>query len=338
MKKGLFILIYLTLFSVICCTVSVQNVSAAGKPSYVGIEENDVLIWRVSIDEDPYEDYLEDSEFFTDGEIDDIIDSMFDDYWDEDVEGWKIVILEIRDEKEFEYNWSGTEENDQVPYLCNFYITEDYEAKDWEEEDMNVRGGVAKYDKDFYAYRTSYVMGLYYMVAANNINWKRVADEADEEFEDEWDGNDQDAGARVAKNFYKENGIITYFNPDEDKYDDFEAISQYNDDGVQMYYEWSYDGDPIIILELEGEFFYEYWEIILGVAILGVVVVVIIVVIVIKSKKHKEIKEKSPSRVEKLPGASTRVPKPTQLKYCPNCGTSVSSEDKFCNECGKKLF
>ena len=258
---------------------------AAGKPSYVGINENDVLIWKVTIDEDPYEDYLEDTEFFTDAEIDNMTDSMFDDDWDEDVEGWKVVILEIKDEKEFKYNWSGTEENDVVPYLCNFYITEDYEAQDWEEEDMNERGGVAKYDRDYYVYRTSYVMGLYYMVAANNINWKRVVDEADEEFDDEWDGKDQDAGARVAKNFYEENGIITFFNPDEDKYDDFEAISQYNDDGVLMYYEWTYDGDPIIILELEGKFFYEYWEVILGAAILGVVVVVVVVVIIKKRKR-----------------------------------------------------
>ena len=105
------------------------------------------------------------------------------------------------------------------------------------------------------------------------------------EFDDYWDGPDEDAGARVAKTLYKENGISTFWNPDEDEFDDFEATSQYNDDGVLMYYEWSYDGDPIIILELEGKFFYEYWEIILAVAVAGVVGVILIVVIIKRRKR-----------------------------------------------------
>ena len=51
---------------------------------------------------------------------------------------------------------------------------------------------------------------------------------------------------------------------------------------VVMYYEWSYDGDPIIILELEGQILYEYWHIILGITVIGVVSVVVVVVVVKK--------------------------------------------------------
>ena len=105
--------------------------TAAEKPDYVGIDVNDVIIWKVTIDEDPYEDYLEDAGY-ADEEIDNETDLVFDKRLDKDVEGWKIVILEIKDEKEFDYNG---EENDKVPYLLNWYITEDYVQKDWEEEE-----------------------------------------------------------------------------------------------------------------------------------------------------------------------------------------------------------
>jgi len=268
-----------------------NSVKANDKPDYVGINENDVFIWKITIDKDPFEDYLEDyledvglSDAFIEEFIDNMTDLIFDDEWDEDVKGWKMVILDIKNEKEFDYD---NDENDQVPYLYNFYTTEDYDKKDWDKEEMNGRGGIAKYDKDFYVWRTdtSFGMGLYYGIVANNINWEKLADEVDEEFDDEWDGKDESAGAKVAKSEYKNNGISTFWNPDEDEFDDFEATSQYNDDGVLMYYEWSYDGDPIIILELEGKFFYEYWEIILGVTIAGVAVVVLIVVIIKRRKQ-----------------------------------------------------
>ena len=304
--------------------------SAKEKPDYVGIDVNDVFIWKVTIDEDPYEDFLEDAGY-TDEEIDNETDLLFDNSWDKDVEGWKVVILDIKNEKEFDYNG---EENDHVPYLLNFYITEDYAQKDWDEEETNERGGIAKYDKDFYVYRTSVLMGLYYMIAANNIKWDKVADEVDEEFDDDWDGKDESAGARVERSIYKENGISTFWNPNEEYFDDFEATSKYNDDGVLMYYEWLYDGDPIIILELEGQFFYEYWEIILGVAIAGVAVVVLIVVIIKRRDslllKRKDILTKKPEREDEQFVQATQ-----SLNYCPNCGKVVTGT--FCSQCGFKV-
>jgi hypothetical protein len=326
-----FLIIILFLIPQINC------VRAKEKPNYVGIDENDVFIWKVTIDEDPYKNFLEDGGL-TDEEIDDETDLLFDGLWDKDVEGWKAVILDIKDEKEFDYDG---EENDVVPYLLNFYITEDYAQKDWKKEETNERGGIAKYDKDFYVWRISYILGLYYMIAANNINWEKVVDEADNELEDDWDGKDESAGARVATSLYKENGISTFWNPDEDQFDDFESTSQYNDDGVLMYYEWSYGGDPIIILELEGKFFYEYWEIILGVALIGVVVVVLVVIILKRKKSMKEIQSKliPEPRAETKPSLQSQpqqiIKLTGEIKYCSNCGSPVSEGENFCKACGE---
>lgn len=254
---------------------TVSTVRAA-KPDYVGIDVNDVFIWTVTIDDDPYEDYLEDFGF-SEAFIENYSDYFFDDSWDKDVEGWKVVILEIKDEKEKDYKG---DEVDVVPYLCNFYIKE--EDEDWDEEEENVNGGILAYEgdgKDAYVDRVSVSMGLYYLIADNDINWKQLADEVDEEWEDDWDDDDEKASASVESSLYKDNGISTTFNPDEDDFEDFDSIAQFNDDGVLMYYEWNYDDDPIIILELEGRFFQENWVIILGGALVGVVVVVLIVVL-----------------------------------------------------------
>jgi len=111
----------------------------AAKPDYVGIDVNDVIIWTVTIDDDPLEDYLED-DGYSEAVIENYSDNFFDDDWDKDVIGWKVVILEIKDEKEKEYNGDDV---DVVPYLCNFYIKE--EDEDWEEEESNVGGTIGNY-------------------------------------------------------------------------------------------------------------------------------------------------------------------------------------------------
>ena len=277
-------MIYFFIITTLILLPQINFTTADEKPDYVGIDVNDVIIWKVAIDDNPYKDFLEDGEV-PEYIIENITDIMFDDLLDEDVEGWKVVILEIKDEKEKDYK--GDEVN-LVPYLCNIYTTDDWEEKDWKEEEENQKGTIGDYSgdgKDVYVDRVLVDMGLFYWIAGTNVNWEKLADEVDEEFEDDWDGKDEDAGATVAKSLYKENGISTFWNPDEDDYDDFESTAQFNDDGILMYYEWEYDGDPIIILELEGQFFYEYWEIILAVAVAGVVVVILIVVKVKRRKR-----------------------------------------------------
>ncbi len=256
----------------------IRPVHAEDKPSYVGVDVNDVFIWKVTIEPDAFEDFYEDAGA-SDTWIDNYSDWFFDDEWDKDIEAWKIVIVDMNDEKEFDYKG---DDNDKVVYYLNWYTTEDYDEKDWDEEEMNARGAIVKYDKDYYTDRSLGLLGLYYAIAANNINWDKLADEVDEELDDEYDGDDQDGSAKKLTSGYKDNGISTSFNVDDEEFDDFDTIAKYNDDGVVMYYEWSYDGDPIIILELEGQIFYEYWHIILGITVIGVVSVVVVVVVVKK--------------------------------------------------------
>lgn len=317
----------------------VSTVRAEAKPDYVGIDVGDVIIWRVFIDDDPYEDYLEDAGV-PESIRDNITDAIFDDAWDKDVIGWKVVILEIKDEKEMDYKGDDV---DYVPYLFNYYITEDLGARDWEEEDTNEKGTIGNYagdGKDVYVDRVSVMTGLLYWIAGNNINWNQLANEVDEEWEDDWDDDNEKASASVESSLYKDNGISTTFNPDEDDFEDFDSIAQFNDDGVLMYYEWNYDDDPIIILELEGRFFQENFLIILGGAVAGVVVVILVVTLVITLKKKKGKKEKIiPTPSEKTPEV---IPSPpttvsSQLNFCPNCGSKISTDASFCTECGSNL-
>jgi hypothetical protein len=257
---------------------SVSFVKANGKPDYVGVDVNDVFVWKVTIDPKEYEDYLEDKGY-SDEYIENYSDRLFDDQYDKDVEGWKVVILEMKDEKEFDYNG---DENDGVEYFVDWYTTEDYDEKVWKEEELYERGMIGKYDYDYYTWRivkSWFWIELSHMIAANNINWEELVDEVDEELEDAYDGRDEEGSATTVKSLFEENGIYISINLDEDEFDDFESTAKFNDDGVLMYYEWLYDGDPIIILELEGQLFYENWEIILGIATIGLIVVILVVVI-----------------------------------------------------------
>ena len=276
MRISAIIICFFLIFSAIFFPLCVKSVQCATKPDYVGVDVDDVYVWKVGIDKDPFEDFLEDSEVYSKVEIDNITDIMFNDAWEEDVKGWRIAILDIKDEREFDY---GVGKNDGVRYLLNWYITEDYEKTVGEEEEMNGKGGIARYDKKFYAWRANSIMGLYYLIVANNIKWDKVAAELNEELEDEYDGGNEEGSAETVKSLYEDIGICTVINIDNVLFDDFEATSKYNDDGVLMYYEWKYDGEPIILLELENQIFNENWEVIvIGALIVGITALVIIVV------------------------------------------------------------
>ena len=266
---------------------------------------------------------------------------MFDDAWDEDVVGWRIVILEIKDEKEYEVEG---EEYDGVPYLLNWYITEDTNLRDWKEEETNENGDLLEYDKDFYVYRTSVMRGLYYLIAANNINWKSVVNGLNDEYDDDWDGEDQKAEAAVVSSMYyfryKDIGINVVWNPDDEHYEDFDSTSLYNDDGVLVYYDWTYDGDTILSLQIERIFFFFYGWIIVVASVAGVAVVVLVVTLVLTLRKKKGKKEKiimtpSEKKPEVVPPPSTTVPQ--RAKFCPSCGNKISEDASFCTECGTSL-
>ena len=246
-------------------------------PSYVGIREGQTIIWNAEFDDDPFRDYYEDLGLSED-KIDFAIDNMFDGALDTDVEAWKFVILEIKEEKEYGH---GSNETDGVPYLYNFYITEDKAANDWDDEEKNKRGIIYDYNVDFYMGSTYLTLGFSrYSFVDKKVDWDEFADELDEEYED----HNIEATAKDEERLYffteVECGISTSWEPQNNsEMEEFETISRFNSDGIMLYYEASYDGDVFIKFELEGAYFYEHWwwMLLIGVAVAGLVVVVMII-------------------------------------------------------------
>ena len=278
---------------------------AAETLDYVGINEGKNIIWKTTFDEGPYEDFLEDAGY-SEAQIEAIMDDnpVFDGEFDEDVEGWKFVILEIKNEKQYDledvYPGLEDDEYDGVPYLYNLYITKNFEEKTWDEKETNERAEIYKYDKDLYyeiidgheqvifpltgLFTPS--MGLFYPIIAKGVNWDRLISGVDDEFADDY----EDAGAsKPTDTTYiierEENGIKTFRDLGDDVGDDdideFGSIAIFTDDGILKYYEWVYDGDPMWLLELEESWFVANWWII---AIKAAVAVIIIIIIIVKRR------------------------------------------------------
>jgi hypothetical protein len=271
--------------------------AAAATPDYVGISEEDEIIWDTTFDEGPYEDYLEDRYGWDDDAIDAHLDlnPICDDETDEDVIGWKYYIIEIKDEREYDledtYPYSLFLDDDEypaVPYLYNFHIMEE-DSEEWEEEDTNERNKIYEYDRDLYA--TFLILfgpsrGLFAPVIDKDVNWDRVIDKADEGYERHYGDY---AGASRPKEtayyFYERDakGVKTFLDKGEelgnDEVGEFESKSLYTNDGILKYYEWSYDGDAIYLLELKENWIVTNWWIIAVIAVVAVIIVIIIIVI-----------------------------------------------------------
>ena len=272
---------------------------AAEKPDYVGINENDVIIWDTQFDQGPYENYLEDLYDWSDEVIEAYLDAnpICDGDTDEKVIAWKYVIIEIKDEKEEDLNddpfFQNLEDDEYkvVPYLYNFYTMKE-NRDDWKKADLNEKGEIYKYDRDLYARFIEIFgpsRGLSALIISKGVNWDRVTREADEYFGHRY----EDAGASIPKEtvffFFEQdaNGVKTYIDLAEepginDDVGDFGSISIYTSDGILKHYEWTYDGDPIYMLDLRENFFVANWWIIAIVA--AVAVVIIIVVVIIKKR------------------------------------------------------
>jgi len=286
LKKILSFMVMMSLFIVPC----VSFVFAADTSDYVGIEEGDVFIWNVEVHEDVMKDYYEDSNpTLNEDTVDIIVSDEFSGQLDEDVEAWKIVILDIKDEKEKRY--SG-EDYKAVPYYYNSYYTKDLEAEDWNKVLKYSESFLYKYDREFYRGFTPYadVRGFEARIVPKNMNWRYLVNEADENLEEAKDG---EAGARpptesVAYTFKQVvNGITCFYDEGDYKQNkdigEWEVTSIYNDDGILKYYEWLYDGDPIVLVELQENFFISNWWIIAIIAT-GAVVVVILAFTVLKKR------------------------------------------------------
>lgn len=279
--------IYNMIFLITILVIPFVSFATAATPNYVGIQEGQEIIWNTYFDDDPLEDFLEDWGLFSETFIDNWTDEFFDKEFDKDITGWKIKITEIEKEDD-------DDGDDYVEIDYRLYTKE--EDTEWEVEDQKNSHDIWKYDEDLYV-DWMYVNLFYHvifladidvlpLVVADNVKWGKVADELDDELDDDFDGSDESAGADVATYMYfftqKENGISAFFNFDEDDFEDFTMIAQFNDNGILMYYNWAYDGDTIIQLELQYRMVYQWWW---AAALIAVAAIVIIIVIIIIKKR-----------------------------------------------------
>jgi len=266
--------------------------AAAKKPGFVGINEGQYYIWKTTFDKDPYEEYLKDAGY-TEAQIETQVDALFDENnWDKDIEGWKIYIIEIEEEMDFYYK---RDEVYYVPYLYNFYETEDLQANDWERKQHNARAELIEYDKYYYLDNTGWSTGFSFLFIDKKVDWGELADKLEDNM-DAWNAKgDADDESRFY--YYREVGcgISTEFEPeDTSDTEDFESVSRYNNDGVLIYYEWTYDGEIIAQIEIDYRFLYEYGSIILiiGTGVVGLLVVIIIIRTTKRRKFNKKSKRK----------------------------------------------
>jgi len=239
-------------------------------------------------------------------------------------------------------NYRG-DEFDYLPYLYNFYDTEDRAANDWDDIEKNERGIIPEYDMDFYLDNMAWTFGLFKWFVGTDTDWDELAGE----FEDELEDYNEEGSADEETRFYffneEECGISTRWDPEFPiEVEEHESISRYTREGILSYYEWTYGGEIIAQLELEGTFFHEYWWIFVVFAMVALLAIVIIVVVVVINKKGKK-EIIAPPIVEKKP----IIPKPAVvrpsvepaliIKFCPICGSKVKASNKFCTSCGASL-
>ena len=264
---------------------SVSFVFAADSSEYVGFREGDEFIWDVEVHEGVLKDYYEDTNPTLEEDVIDIIVSdMFSGELDENVEAWKIVIVQVKDQRDRRV---GSKEYKVVPYYFNSYYRKE-DSGDWRKVLKYYQSYLYKYDIDFYEDISPYADfrgfdPLTNRIVPKDMNWKRLIKKADENLEENLDN---EGGARpptesVAYTFKQVvDGITCFYKEGEHRelndVGDWEATSIYNDNGILKYHEWLYDGEPIMIVKLQENWFITNWWIIAIIAASAVVVVIVI--------------------------------------------------------------
>lgn len=325
-KSKIFLLICLfTIFLIpLIGSVRAQNIE-----NYVGIKEGQTIVWKTEFDDGPYKDYLTDrymsSGALTEEEIDEMAEFFFKVLidWDfgEDTEAIKMIITEIKGEKEYE---TPIDTYYATKFIYYLYETKDLEKNDWDRDERHETGRIWKYDSRLYldmiyfekdAGDWDFEMGLYasdtqwflddvstgvrwknLFIVDNNVDWDELADKENEAREywrsadsqpvDHFEGS---ADKEETQFFFtkKANGISTKSKWAVPSWmGELETITTYTDDGILLYYEWSYNGEPIMIIELEGAWLIEnWWWIALIGASIGIVVIVVIILVIKKKKR-----------------------------------------------------
>lgn len=293
MKITRFMLYCLVSFSLLMPHIAI--VKAENKPKYVGINEDQELIYNTIFDKNPLENYFEDnypeaSESWVENETDYLFDQW--DY-DEDTIARKYIINDIGDEDEKDSE-GLIEDWDDVKYVKIKYEKWKSEDKsEWDDIDKSVKGNLYEPDEKVYAdiviSQTIFFFKFDALMCPKGLNWEKVADEANEWYED--NNLDENFGVDAIKvNYFFQDkyvGIKTILEFDNDDVDDFESISKFTDDGVSYYHEWTYGGDIIVKLELDsfgGVYLIENWWWITLTTMSIACLIIVVLVLVIKKR------------------------------------------------------
>jgi len=270
----------------------ISTALAAEKPSYVGFNDDQRIIWNTAFDQGPLQNYYEDAGA-TEELAELLAEAEFDAYgWSEKTKAFKLYIIEIKDEKEVHI--SG-EDYDTLRYIASIYKTKDpSDPEAWKKVEENKRYELLEPDEELYGKMFGLEHGFMFLVIPKNLRYGAVIEEWEDDIDDYNLDDSHDAAVGVVKLQYflskKSVGISTEWNDKTtDDTDSFESISKYTDDGILYYYEFTYAGDTIAKIELEtlgGTYFIENWWWIAIIAGIAVIVVVVIVVIVIIRKRR----------------------------------------------------
>ncbi len=314
------------------------NFSVAEKENFVGIDEEEVYLWEVDYDDDVFDHWAEDF----DVQSNEVVD--IEDY--KDLEAIKINITDIDsdvEEEEFELVFQEkTDDYEGVDLDYDYYETEDYDSEDYNNVDWDLTSKddyfLFKFDNELYM-ELSFDSFNYHFID-EDPDWGEVVDTWEDLFISEGINGDVDEN---------DDGISLEI--DITGVDLIEITTEYGSDGVLDYYEFKYDEETLLELELKDipeEPIPEtipldviFW-IIIVLIIVGTASVALTVVIIITMQNRKKERPYFPehtviSRVPKIISIPIKTKQPTQISYCPACGNRVLPDNNFCQECGIRL-
>jgi hypothetical protein len=284
---------------------------AADKPRYVGVNEDQEFVWNTAFDKDPIESYIEDSDpTATEQEISDDAHAWFDFLeYDEDAVKWKVVVTDIDDEDEDDYEGENLKEKDINRVKLTIRIYDQEEGAEWDDVDKSEKYKIYEPEERVYADMvieslddTGFGLGSMTLVddtpidydvewpcffVPKNLHYDDIGSEVEDELEGDLFNRDDhyDVGTEDVTSFFrkKDVGLSTTVESGNTQVEDFDAVIKFTDEGIMYYYEWSYDGDPIALFELDtigGDYLIENWwwiALIAGAVIIGVIIIVVVI-------------------------------------------------------------
>jgi hypothetical protein len=286
-KSQVYSIVLLTWLLLLMCATFTH----AATPGYVDIENNNVYEWETIYDEGPLKDYWED-QLEDDGWSDSAIDAYTDQFKvDDELVGIKIAVLDVDDEETTPWGEDG------VRIIYNYYIKE--EGEEWDIKEKDETFAIWDYDDDVYdiflfifdwqdewdeddlEWRLYlYLKGENPWFISTKVDWDEVEEEIEEYLEDDLRYDDVDVDTDEDENRIE----VELDYDDDDDVDERSYIVDYDNNGVLEYYEYSYDGEPIVIVQSQvakaKKFINEnmLWIIIGAIALVAIIIIIIVLI------------------------------------------------------------